>query len=156
MILILVRFMQIERARESWQIYHKALARFMDLPALACTFNLHEPHQNKNHSLNEHRRFLKVMRCNETTIVVVLKGRPMWSSYVDVKLQSGFKLIIWKHMHRRALVCTSRNHVYLCSATWKHERHIHFGVTYVKFGILYIYGDVNYDSFRVHIVHVHI
>jgi len=56
MILILVRFMQIGRARESWQIYHKALevARFMDLPALACTSNLHEPHQNKNHSLNEH------------------------------------------------------------------------------------------------------
>ena len=63
MILILVRFMQIGRARESWQI-HKALARFMDLPALACTSrfmdlpalactsNLHEPHQNKNHSLN--------------------------------------------------------------------------------------------------------
>jgi len=24
----------------------------MDLPALACTSNLHEPHQNKNHSLN--------------------------------------------------------------------------------------------------------
>ena len=38
MILILVRFM---------------LARFMDLPALACTSNLHEPHQNKNHSLND-------------------------------------------------------------------------------------------------------
>jgi len=51
MILILVRFMQIGRAPESWQIYHKALARFMDLPALACTSNLHEPHQNKNHSL---------------------------------------------------------------------------------------------------------
>jgi len=45
MILILVRFMQIGRARESWQIYHKALA-------LACTSNLREPHQNKNHSLN--------------------------------------------------------------------------------------------------------
>ena len=43
--------MQIGRARESWQIYHKALARFMDLPALACTSNLHEPHQNKNHTL---------------------------------------------------------------------------------------------------------
>jgi len=53
MILILVRFMQIGRARESWQINHKALARFMDLPALACTSNLHEPHQNKNHSLND-------------------------------------------------------------------------------------------------------
>ena len=53
MIPILVRFMQIGRARESWQIYHKALARFMDLPALACTSNLHEPHQNKNHSLNK-------------------------------------------------------------------------------------------------------
>jgi len=52
MILILVRFMQIGRARESWQIYHKALARFMELPALACTSNLHEPHQNKNHSLS--------------------------------------------------------------------------------------------------------
>jgi len=51
MILILVRFMQIGRARESLQISHKALARFMDLPALACTSNLHEPHQNKNHSL---------------------------------------------------------------------------------------------------------
>ena len=51
MILILVRFMQIGRARESWQIYHKALARFMDLPALACKSNLHEPHQNKNHFL---------------------------------------------------------------------------------------------------------
>ena len=51
MILILVRFMQIGRARESWQIYHKSLARFIDLPALACTSNLHEPHQNKNHSL---------------------------------------------------------------------------------------------------------
>jgi len=50
--LILVRFMQIGRARESWQIYHKALARFMDLPALACMSNLHEPHQNKKHSLN--------------------------------------------------------------------------------------------------------
>ena len=36
MILILVRFMQIGRARESWQIYHKALAR-----------------QNKNHSLSK-------------------------------------------------------------------------------------------------------
>jgi len=35
MILMLVRFMQIGRARESWQIYHKALARFMDLPAHA-------------------------------------------------------------------------------------------------------------------------
>jgi len=45
--------MQIGRARESWQINHKALARFMDLPALACTSNLHEPHQNKNHSLSE-------------------------------------------------------------------------------------------------------
>ena len=44
MILILVRFMQVGRARESWQIYHKALA-------LACTTNLHEPHENKNHSL---------------------------------------------------------------------------------------------------------
>jgi len=66
MILILVRFMQIGRARESWQIYHKALARFMDLPALAsrfmvnlpalaCTSNLHEPHQNKNHFLNVFR-----------------------------------------------------------------------------------------------------
>jgi len=53
MILILVRFMQIGRARESWQIYHKSLARFMDLPALACTSNLHEPHQNKNHSLSK-------------------------------------------------------------------------------------------------------
>jgi len=53
MILFLVRFMQIGRARDSWQIYRKALARFMDLPALACTSNLHEPHQNKNHSLNE-------------------------------------------------------------------------------------------------------
>jgi len=53
MIHILVRFMQIGRARESWQIYHKALPRFMDLPALACTSNLHEPHQNMNHSLSE-------------------------------------------------------------------------------------------------------
>ena len=35
--------MQIGRARESWLIYHKVLA-------LACTSNLHEPHQN-NHSL---------------------------------------------------------------------------------------------------------
>ena len=35
MILILVRFIQIGRARESWQIYRKALACFMDLPALA-------------------------------------------------------------------------------------------------------------------------
>ena len=51
MTLILVRFMQIGRARESWQIYHKALAHFTDLPALACTSNKHEPHQNKNHSL---------------------------------------------------------------------------------------------------------
>jgi len=34
------------------QIYYKALVRFMDFPALACTSNLHEPHQNKNHSLN--------------------------------------------------------------------------------------------------------
>jgi len=56
MILILARFMQIGRARESWQIYHKALARFMDLPAVACTSNLHEPHQNKNHSLIIHMR----------------------------------------------------------------------------------------------------
>jgi len=55
MILILVRFMQIGRARKSWQIYHKALVRFMDLPALACMSNLHEPHQNKNHSLIEAR-----------------------------------------------------------------------------------------------------
>jgi len=31
-----------------------SLTRFMDLPALACTSNLHEPHQNKNHSLNDH------------------------------------------------------------------------------------------------------
>jgi len=53
MIFILVRFMQIGRARESWQIYHTALVRIMDLQALACTSNLHEPHQNKNHSLNE-------------------------------------------------------------------------------------------------------
>ena len=53
MIHILVRFMQIGRARESWQIYHKALPRFMDLPALPCTSNLHEPHQNMNHSLHE-------------------------------------------------------------------------------------------------------
>jgi len=45
--------MQIGRARESWLINHKALTRFMDLPALACTSNLHEPHQNKNHSLND-------------------------------------------------------------------------------------------------------
>ena len=51
MILILVRFMQIADAHKSWQIYHKA--RFMDLPALACTSNLPEPHQNKNHSLND-------------------------------------------------------------------------------------------------------
>jgi len=29
------------------------IARFMDLPALACTSNLHEPHQNKNHSLTK-------------------------------------------------------------------------------------------------------
>ena len=50
MILILVRLIQIGRARESWQIYH--IARSMDLPALACTSNRHEPHQNKNHSLN--------------------------------------------------------------------------------------------------------
>jgi len=47
-----VWFMQIERARESWHI-HKAgfgrkLARFMDIPALLYTFNLHEPHQIKN------------------------------------------------------------------------------------------------------------
>ena len=27
------------------------LVRFVDLLALACTSNLHEPHQNKNHSL---------------------------------------------------------------------------------------------------------
>ena len=52
-VLVLVQFMQIGRACESWQIYHKALASFMDLPALACKSNLHEPHQNKNHSLNE-------------------------------------------------------------------------------------------------------
>ena len=52
MLLILVRFMKIGRAREIWQVYHKALARFLDLPALVCTSNLHEPHQNKNHSLN--------------------------------------------------------------------------------------------------------
>ena len=38
---------------EIWQIYHNALARFIDLPALVCTSNLHEPHQNKNHSLIE-------------------------------------------------------------------------------------------------------
>ena len=60
MILILVRFMQIGRARESWQIYHKA--RFMDLPALACTSNLHEPHQNKNHSLIDYNK-LKFLSC---------------------------------------------------------------------------------------------
>jgi len=48
MIIILVRFMQIGRAREIGQIY----ARFMvNLPDLACTSNLQEPHQNKNHSL---------------------------------------------------------------------------------------------------------
>ena len=29
MILILLRFLQIGRARESWQIYHKALARLL-------------------------------------------------------------------------------------------------------------------------------
>jgi len=40
MILILVRFMHIGRARESWQIYQKGLVRFMDLPSLACTSNL--------------------------------------------------------------------------------------------------------------------
>ena len=28
------------------------IERFMDLPALSCTFNLHDPHQNKDHSLN--------------------------------------------------------------------------------------------------------
>jgi len=33
-------------------IYIRLLARYMDLPALACTSNLHEPHQNKNQSLN--------------------------------------------------------------------------------------------------------
>jgi len=37
MILMLVRFM---------------LARFMYLPALSCTFYLHEPQQNNNHSLD--------------------------------------------------------------------------------------------------------
>jgi len=47
MILILVRFMQIGRARESWQIYHNALTRFMDLPALACMSNLHEINRTK-------------------------------------------------------------------------------------------------------------
>ena len=50
MIHILVRFMQIGCARESWQICHKG--RLMDLPALTCMSNLHEPHQNMNHSLN--------------------------------------------------------------------------------------------------------
>ena len=25
---------------------------FMDMPALSCTFNLHDPHKNKDHSLN--------------------------------------------------------------------------------------------------------
>ena len=28
------------------------IERFMDMPALSCTFNLHDPHQNKDHSLN--------------------------------------------------------------------------------------------------------
>jgi len=40
---MLVQFMQFEGARES----------FMDLPALSCTFNLHEAHQKKNHSLSK-------------------------------------------------------------------------------------------------------
>ena len=31
----------------------------MDLPALACTSNLHEPHQNKNHSLNDKVKYLR-------------------------------------------------------------------------------------------------
>jgi len=33
----------------------------MDLPALACTSNLHEPHQNKNHSLNVSHLLLSVI-----------------------------------------------------------------------------------------------
>jgi len=31
------------------------LKRFIDLPALACMSNVHEPHQNKIHSLNNKR-----------------------------------------------------------------------------------------------------
>ena len=51
MSLILVRIMQIECAWKSGQVSHKAIARFMDLPTLSCMFNLHEPHQSKDHSL---------------------------------------------------------------------------------------------------------
>jgi len=58
MILILVRFMQIGRARESWQI---TIKRFMDLPAFACSSNLHEPHQNKKHSLSESMRIMSLL-----------------------------------------------------------------------------------------------
>jgi len=43
--------MQIECAWESRQISHKVIARFMALPTLSCMFNLHEPHQKKDHSL---------------------------------------------------------------------------------------------------------
>jgi len=35
-----------------WKLY---LAAFMDLPAVSCTFKLHDPHQNKNHSLIVHQ-----------------------------------------------------------------------------------------------------
>jgi len=53
MTIILMLFMLFERACASRQINHKALTRFMDLPARTCAFKKHKPHQNDSHSLSE-------------------------------------------------------------------------------------------------------
>ena len=93
MILILVRFMQIGRARESWQINHKA--RFMDLPALACTSNLHEPHQNKNHSLNGHYTKTRISNYKvKVNIYKIIKLNCGWIKLFST-LEVLFKLNVW-------------------------------------------------------------
>jgi len=40
------------------------LERFMDLPALACTSNLHYPHQDKNQSSNAYKQEMSLKTTN--------------------------------------------------------------------------------------------
>ena len=70
-----------------------SLTRFMDLPALACTSNLHEPHQHKNHSLNDHiesnNRTLQSgtkKKVGQSHGPIIISHRPASMSFNKVKI----------------------------------------------------------------------
>jgi len=56
----------------------------MDLPALACTSNLHELHQNKNHSLNTLKHVKK--NPNLKLVFTIVGNQPLnfcFTTFVD-------------------------------------------------------------------------